>query len=426
MESAKLRRVSDLRLSLRHSKVGMRFDIHSENSVKFRSMVRRIINPLKTNSFFLFGARGTGKSTFILHQYLSQKVFHHIDLLDNDQEERYAHEPKLLEKDLEARKVRPEWIFIDEIQKVPKLLDHVHRLIENKKQKFILSGSSSRKLKREGANLLAGRAFVNYLFPLTQVELLNEWNLDFALQWGGLPRIMSFESDQERKAYLKSYVQIYIREEIRIEQLVRNLTPFRDFLEIAAQMNGKTLNFSKIANEVGVSDKTVHSYFDILQDTYLGFYLPSFHRSIRKAQTEHPKFYLFDLGVKRQLDRTIEMKLVSSTSAFGEAFEHLVILEIIRRAAYEDKQWNFSYFRTKDGNEIDLIISPNRREEILVEIKSTKRVDEGEAKRLSELSHDFNPKAVYYFSQDPISQKINNVMCLPWQIGIDTLIRSFA
>lgn len=385
-------------------------------------MIRRNIKPLKTDSFFIFGARGTGKSTFVEDQFLDRHSALRFDLLDSDEEERFAREPKLLEKILADLKEKPEWVFIDEVQKVPKLLDHVHRLIEKHKQKFILSGSSARKLKRAGANLLAGRAFINQLFPLTRQELGSQWDLDRALQWGTLPKTWLTETDEGRKAYLKSYVQTYLKEEIRVEQLIRDLEPFRGFLEVSAQMNGKIINYSKIAKEVGASDKTIRSYFEILQDTHLGFHLPAFHRSIRKAQAGHPKFYWFDPGVKRQLDRTIESRLVASTSAYGEAFEWWVILEICRLAEYSGKDWTFSFFRSKEGNEIDLIISLNRKEEILVEIKSTRRVDESEVKYLGKLSADFNAKGVFYLSQDPAAQRIGRVRCLPWEQGVSEIL----
>lgn len=347
-----------------------------------------------------------------------------IDLLDYDSEEKYSKDPQLLEREVEAFSKKIDWIFICEIQKVPKLLDIVHKLIEKKKQKFILTGSSARKLKRDGANLLAGRAFLNYLFPLSWFELNQvnkEVDLDFLLMWGALPKVIFSESDEQRSAFLKTYVQVYLKEEIRVEQLVRDLDPFREFLEVAAQMNGKIINYSKIAKEVGVSDKTIHSYFQILQDTHIGFYLSAFHRSIRKSQKEHPKFYFFDLGVKRQLDRTIESRLIASTIAYGEAFEHFIILEIIRLASYKQKNWTFSYFQTKEGNEIDLVISLDRRQEILIEIKSASRINSSDYKYLNEVSDEFNAKKVYVFSQDKSTQKIGNVRFVFWEQGIQEL-----
>ena len=243
--------------------------------------------------------------------------------------------------------------------------------------------------------------------------------------WGSLPKVHFSKSVTTKKAFLKSYIQTYIKEEIRIEQLVRDLDPFRDFLEVAAQMNGKVINFSRIAKEAGTSDKTVHSYFQILQDTFLGFYLPSFHRSIRKSQSEHPKFYFFDCGVKRQLDRTLGTDLIPSTKAFGDAFEHFLILEIYRRSHYENKDWTFSFFRTKEGNEIDLVISLDRKREILVEIKSTEKLDTIDLNFFKNIAADFKSEKNYVLSMDPSVQKIELLDCYPWQQGLEDLFKNF-
>lgn len=371
----------------------------------------------------MFGARGVGKSTYINDQFLQGQSFYKIDLLDYDAEEKYSRDPQLLERELAALPEKVEWVFIDEIQKVPKLLDLVHKLIEKKKQKFILTGSSARKLKRDGANLLAGRAFLNFLFPLTSLELKKNFSLDQFLNWGSLPKVVFALSDEQRKAFLKAYVQVYLKEEIRVEQLVRDLDPFREFLEVAAQMNGKIINYSKISSEVGVSDKSIHSYFQILQDTYIGFYLPAFHRSIRKSQKQHPKFYFFDIGVKRQLDRTIDSLLVPGTPAYGEAFEHFVILEIFHLASYQQKNWTFSYFQTKEGNEIDLIISLDRRREILIEIKSTTKIIAENFNYLNSIAKEFNADKIYVLSNDKTIQQIEKTKFLPWEKGIEELFK---
>jgi predicted AAA+ superfamily ATPase len=191
---------------------------------------------------------------------------------------------------------------IDEVQKNPKLLDVVHLEIEKKKNiQFILSGSSARKLKRGSANLLAGRAFTFHLFPLTNFEIGSTFDLQHALEFGTLPKLLEYSVDLDCTRFLKAYVKTYLKEEIIAEQIVRKVEPFQDFLEVCAQMNGKIINFSKIATEVGVDEKTVKTYIDILADTLIGFYLPPFHRSIRKRQRIAPKFYLMDTGVKRAL-----------------------------------------------------------------------------------------------------------------------------
>jgi predicted AAA+ superfamily ATPase len=278
-------------------------------------------------------------------------------------------------------------------------------------------------LKRSGANLLAGRAYLYPLFPFVSQELKGKWNLDRAIQFGTLPKAYFRESDLDAKNFLKSYVQTYLKEEIRVEQLVRQLDPFRDFLEVAAQMSGQVINHSKIAREVGVSDKTIVSYFQILEDTHLGFILPAFHRSIRKGQAEHPKFYLFDLGVKSALQRNLDNRIAPGTASYGEAFEHIVVNEFLRMNEYSQKDYKISFFRNKEGAEIDLILSHGRKEEILIEIKSSKKIDEVEVKKLGRASHEFNAKKVYFLSADPSRQMIGKVTCLPWEIGLTEVFR---
>ncbi|MEI8348419.1 MAG: AAA family ATPase, partial [Pseudomonadota bacterium] len=285
-------------------------------------MIHRLVKPLKSRSFFLFGARGTGKTTFVHQQFLrdcpSNKLLT-LDLLDYSTYEKFRKHPELLE---EINFNKLEWVLIDEVQRIPALLNHIHRICEKKiKTKFILTGSSSRKLKREGANLLAGRAFYQSLFPFTSFELAANFNLEKSLNFGLLPEVFNFQSQDEIIAYLQTYVRIYIKEEILVEQLVRKIDPFRNFLEITAQMNAAPLNFSKIAKEIGVDTKTVQEYFSILVDTWLGIYLPSYHKSVRKSQVVAPKFYLFDPGVKRGLEGTLKQELTLNSFAYGHAFE---------------------------------------------------------------------------------------------------------
>lgn len=385
-------------------------------------MVRRIIKPLKSDSFFIFGARGTGRSTFVISQFFegySADETWHLDLLDDDLFDRYSRQPSLLESDFKELKKKPNWIFIDEVQKIPELLNHVHRMIESYKQKFILSGSSARKLKVTGTNLLAGRAFINYLYPLTYRELGEAFSLEETLHWGSLPKTFSVDTDV-RMSYLRSYVTTYIKEEVLLEHFIKNLEPFRDFLEVAAQMNGKIINFSKIAREIGCDDKTIKNYFSILEDTLIGFYLPAFHKSIRKGQAQHPKFYFFDLGIKRALDRSLHDSFSSGTVAFGDAFEHFIVLEIFRLNSYLQQDYRISYFMTKEGKEIDVILSRGRKV-IAIEIKSKDSVEVDEVKKLSALGDEIGVSEKFYFSRDRIATQLYGVHCLFWQEGLATL-----
>lgn len=374
-------------------------------------MLKRLIKPLKSNSFIIFGARGTGKST-LLEAYLPSSALR-IDLLDDETFDRYLSQPKLLE-DL-AKSKKYEWIAVDEIQRLPKLLNSVHRMIEKEKQKFALTGSSSRKLKRGGANLLAGRAFVHTLFPFTVEELGDRVPLQELLHWGTLPKTIELSSIEEKRAYLRSYCLTYVKEEINAEQIVRKLEPFREFLTVAAQSSGKIINYSSIARDVGAQVPTVQTYFQILEETYIGFILPHFHRSVRKSQISSPKFYFFDNGVKKALEASLDSAPVEGTFAFGDLFESFVIQEIHRLNHYFEKDFRLSYFRTKNDAEIDLILTA-RGKDILIEIKSANRVDEIEVNKLARLREGFKSGTkTYFLSRDPQDQLITGVECLEWK-----------
>ena len=227
--------------------------------------------------------------------------------MDPNLDDRLARNPSSL-KTMIAANPNKKWILIDEIQKNPKLLDVIHSLSSDKKIKFILTGSSARKLKRGSANLLAGRAFKYVCHPLTHLELETEFKLQEVLQFGALPEIFSLSID-EKKDYLRAYVETYFKEEIVAEQIVRKLRPFKIFLTVAAQMNGRILNINKIAHDVGVDHATVQNYFEILEETLVGFLLEPFHESVRKRQRKASKFYYFDLGVVRALKKRWITKL---------------------------------------------------------------------------------------------------------------------
>ncbi|HEY8272598.1 MAG TPA: DUF4143 domain-containing protein [Pseudobdellovibrionaceae bacterium] len=265
-------------------------------------------------------------------------------------------DPKRFEALITAPENLHKRVVIDEVQKFPKLLDTVHKHIQKYKRQFILTGSSSRRLKQQGTNLLAGRAWVYHLYPFTSHELATLFDLKRTLEIGSLPEAILAESFLDAREYLHSYVGTYLQKEIQQEQWVKNLEPFRKFLSIAAQMNGKIINKSNMARDIGIHDTTIANYFQILEDTLIGFLLPAYHTSLRKAQKQAPKFYFIDPGIKRALDRTLSVELLPQTAAWGEAFEHWIILEIKKNADYHRLDWEFSYLSTKDDVEIDLII----------------------------------------------------------------------
>jgi len=389
-------------------------------------MIHRLVELPPKHSFFLFGARGTGKTTLLKSAFPAETTYF-INLLNYEQEERFLRDPGLLGKIIDGLDPRIEQVIIDEIQKVPRLLDVVHLKIEQRKRQgnplqFILTGSSARKLRHGAANLLAGRAFVNNLYPFTSTELGEHFDLQLVLEYGALPEVWETDIPGEKRKFLESYSRTYLKEEVWNEHIIRKIEPFSQFLEIAAQMNGKILNYAKIGRDVRVDIKTIQSYYQILEDTLLGFFLPVFHRSLRKRQLHAPKFYLFDTGVKRALDHTLTVPLLPQTSAFGEAFEHFIILELKRLSEYRELDFRFFYLQTHDGGEVDLAIERPGRPPALVEIKSSERIGSGMFKNLESYSRDIPEAELFCLSRDPQRQRHNRVSAMPWKEGINELV----
>ncbi len=382
-------------------------------------MIQRSVKLPKKNSFFLFGARGSGKST-LLQQSFSESDTLFLDLLDVGLMDQFLLDIRRFSAIIDSKEHRNKRVVIDEVQKLPKLLDIVHSQIAKTKRQFVLTGSSSRRLKQQGTNLLAGRAWTYNLYPFASHELADAFDLKRTLERGTLPEAYLSESSEDCFEYLSSYVGTYLQKEIQQEQWVRQLEPFRKFLAVAAQMNGKIVNRSLIAREVGINDVTVGNYFDLLQDTLIGFYLPSFHHSVRKAQRQAPKFYFVDTGIKRALDRTLRVQLLPQTTAWGESFEHFLILEVVKNMSYLRLQdWEISYLRTKDDVEIDLIIDRPGQKRILIEIKSKEKVSEPDVRALETLGKHLDSKAEkYLLSRDPLSQKWGTTRALHWQEGL--------
>jgi predicted AAA+ superfamily ATPase len=386
-------------------------------------MLNRIANISTKRSFFLFGARSTGKSTLLSSIFQTLKV----DLVDLLDPAFFGFSARNFQAHLEALPVDTEWIVVDEIQRSPELLDVVHRWLSKHSQdpnrfRFALTGSSARKLKRGGANLLAGRANVFNLYPLTHREVPPGYPLEQLLKWGGLPEVV-LESDlTEKRRILKAYTTTYLREEIAEEQLVRSLEPFQAFLTVAAQMNGKIVNYSAIAHDVGVSTTTIQTYFEILSDTLVATTLPAYHSSIRKRQRANPKFYFFDLGVVESL---IESSLgggLLSSYAGGNRFEHFIFLEIYRLQSYLELGWSFSYLRTKDDAEIDLIIERPTQKTLLIEIKAADAVSERHAVNLNRFAPDFKNADAILLSNDPVAKNFGRVQCRYWRQWLDEVL----
>ncbi len=386
-------------------------------------MFHRLCKLSTNKSFFIFGPRATGKST-LLKEFaapLGESCLW-IDLLDPETERDLSvHPSRLVERLVRKGQKLYAWVVIDEVQKIPKLLDVVHKMIFEHDIHFALTGSSARKLRRGEANMLAGRAFSYRLHPLSFVETPEVFDVQETLSWGSLPEIYKLESESDKKRYLHSYVQNYIQQEILVEQVIRNIEPFRAFLEVAAQANAEIINHAKLAREAGIDPKSVERYFEILEDTLLGFLLRPYSKSVRKRQSQKPKFYFFDTGVSRTLANVLDSKPVKGTYGYGRNFEHMVILEAIRLNDYYEAGYRMSYLRTKDGVEVDLVLEKNRQT-ILVEIKSKDHVTEDDLSSLRSLGRDISDSRKIVLCQETSPRFIGDIEIWPWQEGVRLLM----
>jgi predicted AAA+ superfamily ATPase len=342
---------------------------------------------LPSKSFLLLGPRGTGKST-IIRKTVPFKI--EINLLRSKEFLPLSANPSLLEKRVEHLK-QGDWVYIDEIQKIPALLDEVHYLYEKKKLNFALSGSSARKLKRGGANLLAGRAIAGQFFPLTFAEYKDYHTIEDAVDWGVMPQVVT--QSELRSEYLSTYVEAYLKEELMEEGLIRKLEPFVRFLQTLGIMNAQVLNVENIARESHVGRTTVDKYFEIIEETLLGFRLSPLRAKWNAKESSHPKFYLFDPGVARACAGLLSDEVDGVWR--GQSFESLIINEVRAHNHYLKKNRNLFYYSYSGGYEIDLIIENKKKtlslaqELTAIEIKFSKKWD----KRWNSNLEDFKSKS---------------------------------
>lgn len=373
------------------------------------------------SSFFLFGPRGVGKSTYLKARKDFALV---ISLLNQDQFIRYLSRPSLLRDQVLGLK-KNSWIWIDEVQKIPSLLDEVHFLIEEG-YSFALSGSSARKLKIAGANLLAGRAITTYMDPLSFIEIGNElWESDERTLWGNLPLVIN--QQEQKKEILRTYVNTYIKEEIQLEGHVRKLDSFIRFLEVAAILNGQPVNGSSIARESKVSRPNIEGYFSILIDTLIGVYVPAFQPRAKIKELDHPKFYFFDPGVARAAAGLLDE--VPDKDWLGFAFETLILHELRVRNHLSGQERKIMYYKVQSGREVDFVIEIKKGtmksipEVILIEIKYSKIWRTEWAKELEALGESPKLKVLksigVYCGTETL--KRNNVTIMPVQIFLKKL-----
>ncbi len=319
--------------------------------------------PTPSQSVFLFGPRGTGKSTWLRHRFPTALTY---DLLDTGEALRLTKDPQALYREL-AGLPSGSWAVIDEVQKVPALLDEVHRLIESHQLRFLLSGSSARKLRRGGTNLLAGRAITTAMFPLVSSELSFKIDMSRTLIHGTLPMAVSGDDPE---GYLRTYAETYLDQEIRAEALTRNLGAFTRFLEVAARQNGQITNAAGIARDAGVSRHTVQNHFEILVDTLLGFWLPAWKLKSTTKQVQHSKFFFFDCGVARAL--TGRLPYPPTPEEMGPLLETFILHELRSYLSYTGRNYALHFWRTYDGTEVD-VLCETATGFVAVEIKTSAR-----------------------------------------------------
>lgn len=360
-------------------------------------MFQRLLRlpPPGKETFFLWGPRQTGKTTLLREAYPDARW---LDLLKADSFRRYSARPELLRGELEADPPGPgRQVVIDEVQKVPALLDEVHWLIENRGVRFALCGSSTRRLRRGGANLLGGRALRYELHGLTAREAARDFDLDHMLNAGYLPRI--YAADRPTRL-LDAYLGDYLREEIAAESLVRNLSSFSDFLDATALGDGEIVNFANIARECGVSLPTAKGHYGILNDTLLGRWLPAWRRRTKRRLRARPKFYFGDVGVVNRL--ALRGRLEAGSEAYGHAFENWVFHELTAWAAYTGSDVPLAYWKSAGGVEVDFVLGDM---DVAIEAKSSARITADRLRGLATLADDQPVRRRIVVCREPVPRK---------------------
>jgi predicted AAA+ superfamily ATPase len=371
---------------------------------------KQLFYDLGNNSCFLWGARQVGKSTLLKQRFANSLRY---DLLLSREFERLSRNPSLLQDEILASPKKHLPVIVDEVQKIPILLDEIHWLIENHGIQFILCGSSARKLKRGGGNLLGGRAIRYELFPLVYPEI-PDFNLETALNNGLIP---NHYTSSQPKRLIQAYVGDYLKEEIMAEALSRNIRAFSRFLQAAAFSNGEITVYQNIASDCGVSSPTVKEYFQILIDTLLGSYVPSFIKKSKRKVIKAPKFYFFDLGLVNFLLK--RGRIVQGTEIFGKVFEHFIFQEINAYKHYSGIEYDISYWHTIAPQlEVDFLLGDH---EVALEVKGTNEVQRKHLRGIKAFTQEYKTKRNIIVSNDLRARVVGDIHIYPWKIFLDKL-----
>lgn len=375
-------------------------------------MYKRTINLPENQSFFLFGARQTGKSTLIQDKY---KEAWFVNLLHSDVYQNYLKTPEQFRREASDKieKQGLSRIVIDEIQRLPELLNEIHALMEKYPScKFVMTGSSARKLRKGGVNLLGGRAVERRLYPMTHVEMGDDFALEAALRFGTLAGSAGL-TDPEKQGQLSAYVNTYLREEIQSEGLSRNLAGFSRFLDVAGAQSGEIVNFTAMGRDCGLSCNSVKAYYSILEDTLVGTRLDPYIKSVRKRMTAHPKYYLFDCGVTNAVQKRLTAGL--DPVRRGRLFEQFIVLETVRMASYSQSEAELFYWRTSNGAEVDLLIVKHGEIRAALEIKSSPRIESPDCSSLRAFAQEHPDTPLFIIGTVENAFSIGNVTVWPWQ-----------
>src|SRR4030042_1289697 len=373
-------------------------------------MYSRIIKYPDNKSFFLFGPRGTGKTTWV-KQAFPNAVY--IDLLESRIFNDLLADPQRLENFIPIN--FKDWIIIDEVQKIPELLNEVHRLIEKNKYKFILTGSSARKLRRKGPNLLAGRALNYSMHPLTVPELGRDFNLDHSLAFGNLPSVYV---EPDPQGYLESYIKTYLEEEIKQEGLTRNLGVFSRFLEAASFSQGSVLNISEVARDCSVERKVVENYFTILEDLLLAYRVPVFTKRAKRRLTAHPKFYFFDVGVYRTIRPMGPLDTPEEVG--GISYESFFFQELVAVNDYLGLGYKIYYWRTRNNIEVDFVLYGKRGLKVF-EVKRKGKITKTNLRGLKAFLKDYPAAKAYCLYGGERKMSEGNINILPMEYALKNL-----